>query len=66
MNSLFLNNLHVKRILGIAPNWRFYLSKTILGVFSTHSLHTKLGWDNILVSVERRIRLLQLGSVLLG
>ena len=35
MNSLFLNNRHVKRILGIAPNWRFYLSRTILGVFST-------------------------------
>ena len=35
MNSLFINNLHVKRILVIAPNWRFYLSRTILGVFST-------------------------------
>ena len=35
MNSLFINNLHVKQILVIAPNWRFYLSRTILGVFST-------------------------------
>ena len=35
MNLLFLNNIHVEQILVIAPNWRFYLSRTILGVFST-------------------------------
>ena len=23
MNSLFLNNLHVKQIMAISPNWRF-------------------------------------------
>ena len=35
MNSLFHNNLHVKQILEIAPNWRFINFTTILDVFST-------------------------------
>ena len=37
MNSLFLNNIHVKWILVIAPNWIFYSSRTILDVFSTRA-----------------------------